>query len=104
MRGLAITVVFAGAVLALWQSDFVFDGAWATLFFLAVCVAVGFAAGEWWVIGLATLWLVVAALFPHDHDGLAGTLYLVALFAVPAAAVSLGLGVIARRSVARRLK
>jgi hypothetical protein len=64
-------------------------------------LVVGLAIGRWWAPLLAFAWLLAGAVLPDSDMGLQGTLFLVLVMNVPAAASLIALGVAIRRRFGR---
>jgi len=67
---------------------------------VTVGLVVGFAIGEWWVLALAPLWLVVLVDYEIDEVGAA----VFVLGAISLTAATLAGGVLLRRSLRRLLR
>ena len=67
---------------------------------VAVSLVVGFAIGEWWVLALAPLWLLVLVDYEIDEVGPA----FFVLGAISLTAATLAGGVLLRRSLRRLLR
>ena len=98
LRGLALAA-YAGLFVAILQAPE--EDAYVIPLFIAIGLAPGLIAGEWWVLALSLVWIPAAAISPDPDSGVSGTVALVAFINVPLTAALLAVGVAIRRSFAR---